>query len=254
MNDASEQPQTEIGIELMGMAEFLALAASCMDQAPPPPPARGSEEYRMVIKLVSEIDNIEEVTNAMHALHDDYGWRALFDLMTVWAQQIESSPQMHRRYRDASGVVDLTTLIVIGVDEEKDLRMAAARASVYEQEGMSQQEALRKALTEAERGAQVTDFWHPHITAALAAAHQSDDPGLIRAALARVPGARTDRRTLLEGASILGTIAYAARHQDDMDAAYRAHAEGKTVTGDRSITPGWDTGGGYIHRDALNDD
>lgn len=232
--------------EEMTLAELLEAYEGITRPTPPP---YGSPQYRETITHVTEHDELEGVIGAVDALYDDYGWRGPLDLMTAWVQQMDRSPQMHHGYRDMTGAVDVTQFVVVHVDEEKELRIASDRAQRYAQRGLPQHEAFQKGLKDTRTGLELAQYWHPYFRSAFAAAHATGASRLVRAELFKAP-ARKDRKALCEGAVLLGTIAYGARHQEEMYDRYQQVGKGREALSHPAISPGWDVGG-YLSRDAM---
>lgn len=238
-------PETAVdvgGVELT-LAEFLAIAdALDTEPAEVTPPKRDTPQYRDAILAVSELDDLKTVVSALRQLHDDYGWRGPVDVMAEWVGQIERTEFYSPRYRDLTGTVDLTRIIVIDADEEQQLRMAADRQHKYRtSQGLAPHAAFQEALAQTEQGLSLTRRWHPHLRAALTAAHATGDRRAVVAELFRAPG-RTDREELIKGAMVLGTAAYGVRHHQALASRFDEVANGRESVTDPSITPGWGEG------------
>lgn len=239
----------EATVSIAEFAELTALVADLRDVVAPP--RRDSFEYREAIAYVAELDELDRVMGALDLLHDDYGWRGPADVMTEWVLQMDRHPlTQSSRWRDMTGVVDLTQVVVIRADEEQRLRIAADKKELYEAQGLPPHEAFQKGLAQTEAGIALCERWMPYFHAALRAAHTTGDRRAVLGELFRAPG-RTDRTELIKGASVLGTAAYGIRHHHSMTARFEEVAAGREATHDPSIAPGWDTSGGYMTRSAL---
>jgi hypothetical protein len=228
---------------------FLSMAMAILDDDTPP--KRSTPEYAQLIAHVAHLDELHRVVGSLQHLHSDYGWRGPLDVMSEWIAQMENSPAARDpKFRDLTGAVDLTTLLVIHVDDEQRLRLAADKKEQYEAKGLPPHEAFRRGLAETEAGIALAQRWLPYFRAALSAAHTAKDRRAITAELFKAPG-RTDREELLKAAMVVGTAAYALRHHDALAARHEAVTDGSEVTHNPAIAPGWNAGGGYMPRSAL---
>ncbi|MFC4328307.1 hypothetical protein ACFPC0_10765 [Streptomyces andamanensis] len=245
------RPDTEFTIgdtgETMTFAQLMALA----DGAPPPAPKRGTDEYRQLVSYVAQQDDVEGVGNMILGMQEDYGWKAVLDVMAEWALQVErgAATQEDRFREPLSGAVDMARLIVIHADEEQKLLIATDKKNQYVKTGLPAHEAFRKAAQDTEASLTFLQGWYPYYSAALRAAHTTGDRRAIVAELFKAPG-RQETQGLVQSALILATAAYHVRHYNEMHVAMQAAAGDAPVAHDESIAPGWGNGG-YVRRTFL---
>lgn len=232
---------SEVGISTAQIAA--ALHAAERSIAPPAPPKRGTPGYREVIQAVAWTEELEKVINALKNLWDEYGWRAVLDVMAQWVRQIDAHPQLDPRSRDMSGVVNIATVLVTNPDEDHVLRMASDLSTDYIQQGVAPHEAFRKGMDIATQAVKLAQDWLPHLRAAFAAAREDtpDPDRAVFAALFHGPG-RTDKHDLIQAAVLLGTAAMGVRNRDKLTKAAEHLPPGHTLVDNGEINPLWKSG------------
>lgn len=195
--------------EALGKA-FADLFGTDPAPARPEPPRRGSPEYFQALETLGDSEDPEVLVDGCLLLWEDYGWRALLDLMALWIRYIEALPYTPSGVRDMFGVVALHKICAIEGDEGDILRLAAkSTEDVTERPHKAFGESVRALRNTFDSYAR----WKPYFQAAFTAAHQDpEDHRAVFAALARSPF-KTDRKEVIRLADVLATAAQGVRRR-----------------------------------------
>jgi len=206
-------------------------------------PRRGTPGYHRVLEHLAEVEELEKIINAMKHLWADFGWKGILDLMAKWVRQIDTHPHLDADSRDALGVVNIGTIIMIGADEEQVLRMAADHAKDMGTH-LPPHQAFRQALHTSQRAAELARAWEPHFHNAFAAARETPyNERYVFAALYHAPG-RENRHDCIQAALMLATAAMGVRNRPQLTRAFLRSGlpDDGTFIDNGAINPRWRAG------------
>ncbi|MFE2934885.1 hypothetical protein [Streptomyces sp. NPDC059278] len=274
MNTEENNDQAEAEeVGLLDILEFAATFAAALSVAPEVP-ERGSADYIQTLEAVAELEDQEDVTNALSGLWGDFGWRGLLDMMVEWVLQIDTHPNLRPESRDMFGVVDISTIIMLNPDEELMLHIAArhTKKSAAREEDIAPHEAFKRSMEMTERVAELGARWQPTFHAAFKAATECAkaqsvvlsgqranggtaqnrwEETAIREARQKVFAAlfrgptRTDRQELMSVAMMFATAAMGVRNSPEMLRKFNSIGREHVVESEE-INPRWN--GAYKRR------